>query len=159
MLSGAAICSKLKTYSEGFGKPMARSVSETKPAWVPTEQMAEVIDLQATGYSLLACSRVTDIPVQTIWSWNNELAFSEQYRLRVQERTEDFNQAKDSVHDQQVVMALQVIQEALSGELTRERNERAGTSEKPLRYEAAIELLRATFWKQKAGGHKQFGAS
>ena len=138
---------------------MARSVSETKPAWVPTEQMAEVIDLQATGYSLLACFRATGVPVQTIWSWNNELAFSEQYRALVQQRTEDFNQAKDSVHDQQVVMALQVIQEALSGELQRERSGPLGPSEKPLRYEAAIELLRATFWKQKAGGHKKFGTS
>lgn len=136
---------------------MSRKRTETSLGWIPTAQQAEVIDLLATGYSQQACSRATDVPVMTINSWLNELSFSEQFREMVHERTEDFNAAKDAVHDQQVVMALQIIQDALTGELRREPN--GDSSIAPLRYEAAIQLLRATFWRNKAGGHKQFGAS
>lgn len=135
---------------------MAKSQSETKPGWVPTVDMLDVIDMQASGYSLSAISREKNIPIQTLWSWNNELAFSEQYRALLAKRTEEFHAAKQAVHNQQVVMALQVIQEALSGEMQRER---AGEGTAlPLRLETAIQLLRNTFWKQVAGGHKQFGA-
>jgi hypothetical protein len=135
---------------------MARALSQHKETWAPTAEQAEVIDLQATGYSQQACSRVTGVPVGTIWSWNNELAFSAQYRELVQRRTEEFQAAKDAIHDQQVVMALEILQTALSGDMQRERVGDASVT--PLRYEAAIQLLRATFWKQKSGEpHKKFG--
>lgn len=103
-----------------------------------------------------ACSRVTGVPQQTIWSWNNELAFSAQYRELVQRRAEEFQAARDAIHDQQVVMALEIVHAALSGEMQRERV--GDTTVTPLRYEAAIQLLRNTFWKQKSGEpHKRFG--
>lgn len=131
------------------------AVATTKAGWRPTEDMLEAIDLQATGYSMNAVARELGIAVQTIWSWNNEVTFAEQYREMVRVRTEEFQAARDAVHEQQVVMALQIIQDALSGEMKREPS--GDTTQTPLRYEAAIQLLRATFWKQKAGGHQQFG--
>ena len=135
---------------------MAKSQAQTKPGWVPNPLMLEAIDMQATGHSLSAISRDLDVPVVTLWSWNNELAFSEQYRQMVESRAAEFQAARDAVHDQQVVMALQIIQDALTGEMQRERAGDAYVA--PLRYEAAIQLLRGTFWAQKRGGHKQFGA-
>ena len=135
---------------------MAKSQAQTKPGWVPNPLMLEAIDMQATGHSLSAISRDLDVPVVTLWSWNNELAFSEQYRQMVESRAAEFQAARDAVHDQQVVMALQIIQDALTGEMQRERAGDAYVA--PLRYEAAIKLLQGTFWKQQSGGHKQFGA-
>ena len=112
----------------------------------------------ASGYSQLAISRVTGIPQPTIWGWQNSLvSFSDQFNALVDTRAAEFRAAKDAVHEQQVVMALQVIQEALSGEMQRER---AGDSYvTPLRFEAAVKLLQSTFWKQQSGGHKQIGTS
>ena len=135
---------------------MARAISQHKRVWAPSAEQAEAIDLQATGYSMQAISRITGTPQQTIWSWVNELSFSEQYRELVQRRTAEFQAAKDAIHDQQVVMALEILQTALSGDMQRERVGDSAVT--PLRYEAAIQLLRATFWKQKSGaGHKKFG--
>lgn len=136
---------------------MAKAQSETKFGWKPTAEQVEVIDLLASGYSQLAVSRATGIAQQTIWSWCNELAFSEQFMERVDQRAEEFQAAKSAVHEQQVVMALQVVQEALSGEMQRERAGDAYVT--PLRFEAAIKLLQSTFWKQQSGGHKQIGSA
>lgn len=147
---------------------MPKLTPETGIAWVPTAQQAEVIDLLATGYSQQATSRALDVPVTTISYWIHEAAFADTFREQVDLRAAEFNAAKEAVHDQQVVMALQILQDALSGELQREadfvlsddgkatRTNNGGKA--PLRYEAAVELLRATFWKQVAGGHKAFGA-
>ena len=134
---------------------MAKSQRETKPGWKPTAEQAEVIDLLASGYSQLAISRVTNVPQPTIWSWQNELAFSDQFNALVDQRAAEFNAARDAVHEQQVVMALQIMQEALSGEMQRERVGDAVVT--PLRFEAAVKLLQSTFYKQIAGGHKKFG--
>ena len=135
---------------------MAKAQAQTKPGWIPNPSMLEAIDMQATGHSLTAISRDLDVPLPTLWSWNNELAFSEQYRAMVESRAAEFQAAKDAVHDQQVVIALGIIQQALTGEMDRERAGDAYIA--PLRYEAAIKLLQGTYWKQRAGGHKQFGA-
>lgn len=130
--------------------------NETSLAWVPSPEQVEVIDMLATGYSQSAAARATGIPVTTISTWIHEAVTAPEFRAMVQERAEEYQRAKDAVHDQQVVLALQIIQEALTGEMQRERT---GTgSITPLRYDAAVELLRATFWKQRTGGHKQFGS-
>jgi hypothetical protein len=135
---------------------MSKAKADTNSRWHPSAEQAEVIDLLASGYSQLAISRVTGIPQPTIWGWQNSLvSFSDQFNALVDTRAAEFRAAKDAVHEQQVVMALQVIQEALSGEMQRER---AGDSYvTPLRFEAAVKLLQSTFWKQQSGGHKQIG--
>ena len=138
---------------------MPKRHPQTALGWIPSAQQWEVIDLLASGYSQQAVSRALEMPVSTISAWLHERDFSDQFRELVVKRTGEFQAAKDAVHDQQVVMALQVLQDALSGDLQRERGRDGATGPAPLRYEAAIELLRATFWKQRAGGHKPFGAS
>ena len=136
---------------------MARAVTQHKDLWAPTPQQYDAIDLQALGYSLNAIARKLDIPQPTLWSWNNELAFSAQYRERVEQRIDEFAEARDAVHDQQVILALDILQQVLTGEMPRERV--GDNAIAPLRYDAAVKLLSQTFWKQKAGGHQQFGAS
>ena len=137
---------------------MPRMRPETIAAWAPSIEQLDVIDWLASGYSQQACSRLSSIPVQTISNWIHDSTFSDAFRARVTQRTADFQAAKQSVHEQQVVLALQVIQDALTGELQRERGRDGGSGQAPLRYEAAVELLRGTFWPQQRGGHKQFGA-
>lgn len=132
-------------------------MADTSLAWIPSAEQVEVIDMLATGYSQSAAARATGIPVTTISTWIHDRSFSEEFRAMVESRAAEYQAAAEAVHNQQVVLALQIVQEALTGELQRERT---GTgSITPLRYDAAVELLRATFWKQRAGGHKQFGAS
>jgi predicted transcriptional regulator len=133
-----------------------KPITDTALGWIPTGPQLETIDLLATGYSQNAIARLLGIPVTTISGWIHEQSYAAQFREMVAKRTADFNAAKDSIHDQQVVMALEIIQEALSGEMRREPNGDSG-SIAPLRYEAAIQLLRNTFWRTKGGGHKKFG--
>lgn len=133
---------------------MARSLARTNPNWIPTSVQLDAIDMQASGYSLSAISRTQGIPIPTIWSWNNETSFAAQYRELVAKRAQEFHEAKEAVHSQQVVMALQIIQDALSGEMQRDPVGTDGAIA-PLRYEAAVQLLRATFWKQQTGGYKR----
>ena len=132
---------------------MAKALAQTKPAWVPTEDMAATLDWLAMGYSLNAVARLTEIPYKTIWSWVNELAFSAQFREEIQARAAIFQSNLDAIEDQQTLQATATFGKALVGEVLRDSDGNA-----PLEYLAAVELLRNTRWKQKAGGHKQFGA-
>ena len=59
-----------------------------------------------------------------------------------------------AVEAQQLVMGTATFHKALQGEVRRDSD-----GNLPVEYLAAVELLRNTRWKQKAGGHKQFGAS
>lgn len=134
---------------------MAKAQSETKLAWVPTKDQNLALDWLAMGYSLNAVSRMTEIPVTTIWSWANELAFSAQFREEIQTRAKVFQDNLGAIEEQQMLQATATFGKALAGEVRRD-----GAGNAPLEYLAAVELLRATRWKQKAGEqHKQFGAS
>ena len=133
---------------------MAKSQSDNKLAWVPTPEMGPVLDGLAMGMSQQAVSRSTGVPQQTIWSWINELAFSAQFRDEIQVRARLFQENLEAIEEQQMLQATATFGKALAGEVRRDHDGNA-----PLEYLAAIELLRATRWKQKAGGHKQFGAS
>ena len=133
---------------------MARAQSETKLAWVPTADMSAVLDQLAMGYSLNAASRVTGVALQTIWSWINELSFSAQFREEIQSRSALFQENLSAIEDQQAMQATATFGKALVGEVHRDSNGNA-----PIEYLAAVELLRATRWKQKAGEqHQRFGA-
>lgn len=132
---------------------MARAQAETKLAWVPTAEQSAVLDQLAMGYSMNAASRVTGVAVQTIWSWANELAFSAQFQDEIQTRAKLFQDNLEAIEDQQMMQAVALFGRVLAGEVRRDKD-----GDLPPEYVAAAELLRATRWKQKAGGHKAFGA-
>ena len=62
----------------------------------------------------------------------------------------EFLERRESILQQSETLALLLYHQGLTGECSD-----AGTT--PL--DLALELLRNTVWKQRAGGHKQFGAS
>jgi hypothetical protein len=132
---------------------MAKSQSETKLAWVPTPEMSAVLDQLAMGYSLNAASRLTGVAPMTVWSWVNELAFSAQFRDEIQKRAALFQENLAAIEDQQIIQATSLYGKVLAGEVKPD-----GLGNLPPEYRYAVELLRNTRWKQKAGGHKQFGA-
>ena len=138
---------------------MARKrTGDTALQWVPTADQSRVLDCLAMGLSQNAASRDTGIPYQTINSWINDLAFSDAFREEVERRSALFQENLRAIEDQQIVQATAVVGRAISGELERELGARGGQN--PLQYDAAVELLRNTRWKQKAGEqHKQFGAT
>jgi hypothetical protein len=131
---------------------MADSV-ETGLAWMPSELQSRAIDYLAQGYSQNRTAALIETSQQNVWYWWNEANFAVPFRAMVAERAILFIQARDAIHDQQETMAQAILHQALSGEI-----EADGFGRPPLRFDAAIELLRATYWKQRAGGHKQFGA-
>ena len=132
---------------------MVREQSDTRLAWVPTAEQSAVLDQLAMGYSLNAAARVTGVAVQTIWSWANELSFSEAFRAEVQKRAQLFQENLAAIEDQQIIQATALYGKVLAGEV-----EADGFGNLPPQYGYAAQLLRNTRWKQKAGGHKQFGA-
>jgi hypothetical protein len=132
---------------------MARAQSQTKLAWVPTKDQNSALDWLAQGYSLNAVSRLTQIPVVTIWSWVNELAFSTQFREEIDKRAALFQENLSAIEEQQKLQATSTFGKALAGEFHRD-----SSGNVPLEYLAAVELLRATRWKQIAGEpHRKFG--
>lgn len=132
---------------------MARAQAETNLTWVPTAEQNAVLDQLAMGYSMNAASRVTGVAVQTIWSWANELTFSGQFQDEIQTRAKLFQDNLEAIEDQQMMQAVALFGRVLAGEVLRD-----SLGNLPPEYVAAAELLRNTRWKQKAGGHKQFGA-
>lgn len=132
---------------------MASQRRNTELAWVPTAEQTAVIDQLAQGYSLNAASRVTGVALQTIWSWVNELSFSAQFREEIETRAKLFQENLDAIEDQQILQATALFGKILAGEVKPD-----GFGNLPAEYRYAAELLRNTRWKQKAGGHKQFGA-
>ena len=140
---------------------MARKrTGDTALQWVPTADQSRVLDCLAMGLSQNAASRDTGIPYQTINSWINDLAFSDAFREEVVRRATLFQENLRAIEDQQIVQATAVVGRAIAGELERERDGRTGSTKNTLQYDAAVELLRNTRWKQKAGEqHKQFGAT
>ena len=62
--------------------------------------------------------------------------------------------ALEAIEDQEMLQATAILGKALAGEVPRDPDGNI-----PIEYSAALELLRATRWKQRSGGHKQFGAS
>ena len=138
---------------------MARKrTGDTALQWVPTADQSRALDGLAMGLSQNAVSRETGIPYQTINSWVNDLLFSDAFREEVERRSALFQENLRAIEDQQIVQATAVVGRAISGELERELGARGGQN--PLQYDAAVELLRNTRWKQKAGEqHKQFGAT
>jgi hypothetical protein len=131
---------------------MAKAKSDTKLAWMPTAEQSAVIDQLAMGYSLNAAERATGVAHQTIWSWANELAFSGQFREEIRRRAALFQANLEAIEDQQVLQATALYGRVLAGEVDVDR-----TGNLPAEYQYALELLRATRWKQRAGGHKRFG--
>jgi len=135
-----------------------KRVGEHALQWVPTLDQSRVLDCLAMGRSQNAASRETGIPYTTINSWVSELLFSEAFRAEVMRRAELFQENLAAIEDQQIVQATAIVGRAIAGELERERDGRTGGSKNTLQYDAAVELLRATRWRQKAGEpHKQFG--
>jgi len=105
------------------------------------------------GYSQQAVSRLTGVPQQTIWSWVNELAFSAQFREEIARRNQLFTDSLEDIEDQQILQANAVISRAVQGEYRRDAE-----GNRPIELDIAVELLRHTRWKQKAGEqHKRFG--
>lgn len=102
----------------------------------------------ASGYSQNRTAAITGVPQQTISDWLNVTDFSPQFTRMVQEMQVQFLENRESVLKQSEALALLLYHQGLTGE-------RDDVS--PI--ELALELLRNTVWKQRAGGHKQFGAS
>jgi len=126
----------------------------TARPWVPTKEQNEALDWLAMGYSMNATSRNVGIAVGTVWNWVNDAQFSEQFRKEITQRAAVFQENLEAIEDQQMLQATAILGKALAGEVPRDPDGNI-----PIEYSAALELLRATRWKQRSGGHKQFGAS
>lgn len=132
---------------------MPRIRPETALQWVPTADQNAVLDWLAMGYSQQAASRQTEVPQPTIWKWLNEREFSALFREEVQRRSALFQENLSAIEEQQKLQATATFGKVLSGEVRRDSSGNA-----PLEYLAAVELLRATRWKQIAGEpHRKFG--
>lgn len=123
------------------------TIPDTSVQWLPTEEQRTVAELLATGHSQNRASALTGVAQKTIWHWWNDLGFSPQFREMVAEMAVQFGQRRNQVHDQQVALAQLLVQQGLTGE-------RPGDDPQLL---LAVEFLRNTDWKQRTGGHKQFG--
>lgn len=133
---------------------MPRQRSETRLQWLPDSTQSRVLDGLAMGMSQNACARAFGVAVQNINYWVNEASFSEAFRAEVQARAKLFEENRGAIEEQQITRAIALVGEALEGGVERDRN-----GQLPVQHSVAIELLRATRWKQKAGEqHKQFGA-
>lgn len=133
---------------------VSRKLVETSGAWRPTEEQSLVADLLARGYSQQAAARLSGVSQPQISQWINRDVTAALFCELIAERTRLFAENLEAAEDQQVVMATGTFHRALQGEIERDDN-----GNLPVEYLAAVELLRNTRWKQKAGGHKQFGAS
>lgn len=136
---------------------MPKNKSDTSLAWIPSPDQSRVIDGLAMGLSQNAVARETGILQQTINHWVNDLSFSAEFRAAVVARSEMFQANLGAIEDQMVVQATALVARAIAGEL--DRDIARGGTQNPLRYDAAVEFLRATRWKRLAGEqHKQFGS-
>lgn len=135
---------------------------DTALAWVPTADQSRVLDGLAMGLSQNAVARDTGIPYTTINTWVNDLLFSEAFRAEVKRRAQLFAENLSAIEDQMGIQATAVVARAIAGELEREYlpGRDGGSTKNPLQYDAAVEFLRATRWKQIAGEqHRQFGSA
>ena len=134
---------------------VSRRADDTGLRWVPTHEQSRVIDALALGYSQNAAARTTGVPYQTINDWVSNSRHAAEFRAIVEERMALFNENLTAIEQQQVVQATALVGMALSGEMQRDAR-----GNYPLEYVAAVELLRATRWRQIAGEkHRQFGES
>ena len=119
--------------------------------WRPTDEQFKVAELLASGYSQNRAAALSGVPQRTISHWYSDLDFSPQFRALVAELQVEFIERRESILIQSETLALLLYHQGLTGEHSDE-----GTT--PL--DLALELLRATVWRQRAGQqHKQFGAS
>lgn len=112
------------------------------------------MSLLAQGYSQQAAARLSGTSQQLISYWLNDAVFAGLFGAKIAELSELFGENLEAVEAQQLVMGTATFHKALQGEVRRDSD-----GNLPVEYLAAVELLRNTRWKQKAGGHKQFGAS
>jgi hypothetical protein len=105
----------------------------------------------ASGYSQNRAAALSGVPQQTISDWWTGCTFSEQFRDLVANFQVEFMERRESIIEQSETLALLLYHQGLTGERTD-----PGTT--PLNL--ALELLKATVWRQRAGQqHKAFGAS
>lgn len=128
-----------------------------------TADQSRALDCLALGLSINATGRETGIPDSTIGFWVNGASFAEQFRAELEVRKQLFRDNLAAVEMQMAVQSTALVAQAIAGELERDypdadENHR-GKGQNPLRYEAAVEFLRSTRWKQLAGEeHKRFGS-
>ena len=132
----------------------SRKLIETSGAWLPTPEQSLVADLLAQGYSQQAAARLSGVRQPQISHWINRDAGAEHFCALVKERAELFRENLEAVEDQQLVLSTATFHKALQGLI-----ERDDDGNLPVEYLAAVELLRNTRWKQKAGGHQKFGTA
>lgn len=117
--------------------------------WRPTDEQFKVAELLASGYSQNRTAALSGVPQQTIsrW-WDGEVSFSQQFRELVTDLQREFIERRESILVQSETLALHLYHQGLTGECSD-----SGTT--PL--DLAAQLLSATVWKQRAGGHRKFG--
>lgn len=118
--------------------------------WRPTDEQFKVAELLASGYSQNRTAALCGVPQRTISHWYSDLDFSPQFRELVAELQVQFIQRRESILVQSETLALHLYHQGLTGECT-------DSGATPI--DLALELLRATVWRQRAGQqHKAFGA-
>jgi hypothetical protein len=103
----------------------------------------------AMGYSQNAAARRLSIAQPTIASWIHREPHGLSFQAEIRRRAELFLENLGAIEDQQIIIATQLFGRILAGEV-----EADAYGNLPPEYRAATELLRATRWKQRAGGHK-----
>lgn len=128
---------------------MVKQRTDTALQWRPTDDQLTVAELLATGHSQNRAAAICGVPQRTISGWWLDNVWSPQYRDLVAEMMVEFGKRRDQVHDQQVSLAQLLVQQGLTGERPNDDPQLV----------VAIEFLRNTDWKLRAGGHTKFGAS
>ena len=126
-------------------KPSQNALS----TWRPTDEQLVVAELLATGHSQNRAAALSGVSQQTISGWWIDNLWSAEFRDLVANMATEFGQRRDQVHDQQVSLAQLIVNQGLTGE----------RSHDDAQLILAIEFLRNTDWKLRAGGHSKFGAS